>query len=400
MLNTLVSILWFLLIFSIVVVSHEFGHFIIARANGIHVVEFFVGFGPTLIHWTKGGTKYSIKLLPLGGACVFDMPDELEDKDSEDNIAKKALGTGASALTGGAVSLNGSVSKESSGPRDADADNEEKGKYGGPYFEASVWKRLAVTVAGPLFNMILGFIIAFVMVNLIAVRDPVATHVIEGSAAEAAGLKDGDRIISLNGQKICIYEDMLLYTMLHKGGDILTVYERDGERDMAVIKPQYIESERRYLLGIENSTFAKVQGFGAFKYAWYEMRYNLKATYGSLMMLFRGKVKSTDVSGPVGIAVNVVGKTYEETKQYGFMTVLVNMMNIALALTVNLGILNLLPIPALDGGKLIFILIEIIRGKPVPRDKEALVTFVGVIFFIVLIVLVFFNDIKNVFFVH
>ncbi len=379
MLNTLISILWFILIFSIVVVSHEFGHFIIARANGIHVVEFFVGFGPTLIHWTKGGTKYSIKLLPLGGACVFDMPDELQEKDDENS--------------------EGNVEEiDTDKAADNETADEEKGKYGGPYFEAGVWKRMAVTVAGPLFNLILGFIIAFVMVNLIAVRDPVATHVIPGSAAEEAGLQDGDRIISLNGQKICIYEDMILYTVLHNGGDILTVYERNGERDMAVVKPQYNEAERRYILGIENATFAQVKGLNAFKYAWYEMRYNLKATYGSLMMLFRGRVKSEDVSGPVGIAVNVVGKTYEETKQYGFMTVLVNMMNIALALTVNLGILNLLPIPALDGGKLIFILVEMVRGKPVPREKEALVTFIGVIFFIVLIVFVLFNDIKNIFF--
>ncbi len=395
MLNTLISILWFILIFSIVVVSHEFGHFIIARANGIHVVEFFVGFGPTLIHWTRGGTKYSIKLFPLGGACVFDMPDELDDKDGEDS---KETDT-----TEEINEISESEDSEKVGAAEGiEADKadikEDERKYGGPYLEASVWKRLAVTVAGPLFNLILGFIVAFVMVNLIAVRDPVATHVIEGSPAEEAGLQDGDRIISLNGQKVCLYEDLILYTMMHNGGDIYLTYERNGERDMAIVKPQYVESERRYLLGIENSTFAEVKGFGAFKYAWYEMRYNLKATYGSILMLFRGKVKSQDVSGPVGIAVNVVGKTYEETKQYGFMTVLVNMMNIALALTVNLGILNLLPIPALDGGKLIFILIEIIRGKPIPREKEALVTFGGVIFFIVLIVLVLFNDIKNIFF--
>ncbi|MBR1860273.1 MAG: site-2 protease family protein [Lachnospiraceae bacterium] len=396
MLNTLISVLWFLLIFLIVVVSHEFGHFIIARANGIHVAEFFVGFGPTLIHWTIGGTKYSIKLLPLGGACVFDVEDDLED-------AITRRGEKISEKSGYVSETGNSTAEEISGAESKDINRDAKEaaddhKYGMPYLEASVWKRLAVTVAGPLFNIILGFIISFILVNLIAIRDPVATDVIDGGAAQAAGILPGDRIISLNGQKICLYEDIMLFNALFNGGDVLTVYERDGVRGSVVITPQYNEEEGRYLLGISNADFVELHGADAFKYAWYEMRYNLKATYGSLFMLIRGRVKTKDVSGPVGIAVNVVGKTYEETKQYGFSTVLVNMMNIALMLTVNLGILNLLPIPALDGGKLIFLLIEIIRGKPVPRDKEAIVNFIGVIFFIVLMVLVFFNDIRNIFF--
>ncbi|MCR4616936.1 MAG: site-2 protease family protein [Lachnospiraceae bacterium] len=367
MLNTLISVLWFLLIFSVVVVSHEFGHFIIARANGIHVVEFFVGFGPTIIHWTKGGTKYSIKLLPLGGACVFEGLDDVEDEEKKEN-GKEAL-----------------------------PDNPD-GKYGGSFLEANVWKRLAVTVAGPVFNIILGFIIAFIMVNLIVIREPVATSVTEGGAAQAAGLCDGDVIKSMNGQKICIYEDIILFNALYDGGDVELVYERDGENYETVLTPQYDETEGRYLIGIMNSSFVDLKGFDAIKYTWYEVRYNFKMTYGSLLMLIKGKVKSSDVAGPVGIAVNVVGKTYEETKEYGFSTVVVNMLNIALMLTINLGVLNMLPIPALDGGKLMFILFEIIRGKPVPRDKEALVNFIGVVFFIVLIVLVFFNDIKNIFF--
>ena len=382
MLNVLVSILWFILIFSVIVISHEFGHFIIARANGIHVVEFFIGFGPTLIHWTKGGTKYSIKLLPLGGACVFEGIDDVEDaiKKRSENIEEKA-----------------NIAKTDKETEDKSYVNQEN-KYGGSYLDANVWKRLAVTIAGPVFNIILGFIIAFVLVNMIAIRDPVATDILPGGAAEAAGLKPGDRIISLNGQRICLYDDIVMFNVIYNGGEVLTVYERDGERYATVLNPQYDEAEGRYLIGISNSTFVKLKGLDAFKYTWYEMRYNFKATYASLFMLIRGRVKSTDVSGPVGIAVNVVGKTYEETKQYGFGTVLVNMMNIALMLTVNLGILNLLPIPALDGGKLIFLLIEIVRGKPVPRDKEALINFIGIIFFIILIIFVFFNDIKNIFF--
>jgi regulator of sigma E protease len=380
MLNTLISILWFILIFSVVVISHEFGHYIIARANGIHVVEFFIGFGPTLIHWTKGGTKYSIKLLPLGGACVFEGLDDVEDTIKGKNIADVARGE-----------VGDSENTE-------EATAEKSNDFGGSFLDASVWKRLAVTIAGPVFNIILGFIIAFIMVNLIAVRDPIATEIIPGGAAEAAGLQAGDRIISLNGQRICLYEDIVLFNVVYHGGDVNVVYERDGVKGKTTLTPLYNEQEGRYMIGIANASFVEMKGLDAFKYTWYEMRYNFKMTYSSLFMLVRGRVKTTDVSGPVGIAVNVVGKTYEATKDYGFATVVVNMLNIALMLTVNLGILNLLPIPALDGGRLIFLLIEIIRGKPVPRDKEALVNFIGVIFFIILIIFVFFNDIRNIFF--
>jgi len=391
MLNTIVSVLWFLLIFCIVVISHEMGHFLIAKANGIHVVEFFIGFGPTLIKWNKGGTKYSIKLLPLGGACVFEGEDDPED-------TLKNAGKGKPVSENAAYGSEGSKADSEKTESSETVKSGQNKKYGSSFTEASAWRRLAVIIAGPFFNIVLGFIIAFIMVNLVAIRDPVATEIIPGGAAEEAGLLPGDRIISMNGQRICLYEDIVLFNALSDHKNVLVVYERDGERKSAVLVPKYDEEEGRYLIGIANSSFVELKGLDAFKYTWYEMRYNFKMTYGSLFMLVRGRVKTTDVSGPVGIAVNVVGETYAQTKQYGFSTVFVNMLNIALMLTVNLGVLNLLPIPALDGGRLIFILLEIIRGKPVPRDKEALVHFIGMIFFIILIVLVFFNDIRNIFF--
>ena len=119
-------------------------------------------------------------------------------------------------------------------------------------------------------------------------------------------------------------------------------------------------------------------------------------TAETAVLLVKGQVGREDVAGPVGIAVNLVGKTYEESKQYGWQSVMVNMMNITLMLSVNLGIINLLPLPALDGGRLMFMLIEVVRGKPVPPDKEGMVHFAGLIFFMVLMVLVLFNDIANI----
>lgn len=184
----------------------------------------------------------------------------------------------------------------------------------------------------------------------------------------------------------------------YRGGDIEVKYLRDGKTAITKLTPQYNEEYGIYMLGISNAEFMEPRGISTVKYAWYEMRYSVKATYKSLGMLFSGKVSRQDVAGPVGIAVNVVGATYEQTKEYGWQTVLLSMLNIMLMLSVNLGILNLLPVPALDGGRLVFLLIEVIRGKPIAPEKEGMVHFIGLVFFMILMVFIFFNDISNIFF--
>lgn len=346
------TLILFVVIFGVVVVSHEFGHFLLGRANGIHVVEFAIGMGPNIFSFTKGDTKYSLKLFPIGGACMFEGEDGLELKEGE-------------------------TSK-------------------GSFLNASVWGRISTVFAGPFFNFILAFIIAIIMVSMIVIRDPVATEVLDGSAAMEAGLQDGDRITTIDGEKVYLYEELLLFTYTHRGGAVEVGYERDGVAQTAMIEPKLDEASGRYMLGISNADFVEVEGFDCFKYAWYEVRYSVKNTYKSLLMLVQGQVSRKDVAGPVGIA-NMVGETYENTKEYGWQNVLVNMMNITLLLSVNLGILNLLPLPALDGGRLVFLLVEVVRGKPVPPEKEGMVHFIGLIFFMILMVLVLFNDIANIF---
>lgn len=348
------TLIFFIVIFGLVVMSHEFGHFLLAKANGIHVVEFSVGMGPTLLHFTKGDTKYSLKLLPFGGACMF---------EGEDGLATK----------------EGEVSE-------------------GSFLNAPVWERISTVVAGPLFNFILAFIIAFIMVNMVVLRDPIATEVLDGSAAMEAGLQAGDRIISLDGEKVYLYEEIQMFTQLkYTGGDVEVRYERDGVEGETILTPQYDESTGRYMLGISNAEFVELKGADGFKYAYYEIRKCVKMTYQSLAMLVQGRVGRQDLAGPVGIA-NLVGETYEETKEYGWQNVLVNMLNITMVLSVNLGIMNLLPFPALDGGRLVFLLVEVVRGKPVPPEKEGMVHFVGLMFFMVLMVFILFNDISNIFF--
>ena len=291
----MVTLILFVLIFGVVVISHEFGHFLLAKANGIHVIEFSVGMGPNLFSFQKGDTKYSLKLLPIGGACMFEGEDGLNEKeDGED--------------------------------------------HSGSFLNANVWARISTVLAGPVFNFILGFIIAFIMVNLITmIRDPVATEIVDGGAAQEAGLQAGDRILSLNGSKIHLYEEIQLFTLTYRGGNVAVQYERDGVKGTTTLTPKYDESAGRYMIGISNADFVQLSGLDCFRYSWYEMRYCVTMTWKSLAMLVQGQVSRQDVAGPVGIAVNVVGKTYESTKDYGWQNVLVNMLNITLMLTVNLG---------------------------------------------------------------
>ncbi len=348
-----VTIIFFIVIFGLVVISHEFGHFLLAKANGIHVVEFSVGMGPKIFSFQKGDTVYALRLLPIGGACMFEGEDGLDAKEGEGSK--------------------------------------------GAFPNAPVWGRISTVLAGPLFNFFLGIIIALIMVQFIAITDNRVTEVSEGSPAEAAGLQAGDRILSLDGERTCIGSDITLFTLSTRGGPVEVRYERDGQKYTTTLEPLYNAEEDRYLMGISLGEQAEVKGLGNLKYAWYEMRYFVRATFKSLGMLIGGRVGREDVAGPVGIAVNVVGKTYEETRQYGWFTVLLNMMNITLMLTVNLGILNLLPLPALDGGRLVFLLLEVFRGKPIPPEKEGMVHLAGLVFFLALMVVVFFNDLVNVF---
>ena len=354
------SIIWFIIIFSIVVISHEFGHYLLARANGIRVKEFLVGFGPVIFKFKKGETVFKVCLLPLGGACVYDGMDEI-DKDAEEE------------------------------------DDTERIIDRSKFPNAKPWAKIATLVAGPLFNFVLGFIVAFIMVNMIVIREPVVTEVIEGGAAEAAGIMAGDRITAIDGEKIYLYDEISVYTTLYRGGETHLTVDRNGEKLEIVMTPYYSEQYGKYMIGIINDTFVEeLKGGDAFRYTWYEMRYNVIMVWKSLGALLTGHLARENVAGPVGV-VNMVGDIIEETSPYGWQTVLVNMLNLMLLLTVNLGIFNMLPVPALDGGRLLFALIELVRGKPVPPKKEAYVHLAGMVLLLIIVVIVFFNDIHNIF---
>ncbi|MCM1155946.1 MAG: RIP metalloprotease RseP [Roseburia sp.] len=344
----IVTIILFLIIFSIVVISHEFGHFIIGKRNGIRVVEFSVGMGPTLFSFQKGETKYSLRLLPLGGACMF---------DGEDGLA------------------------------------EEKGEADEHTFLAApVWARIAAVFAGPFFNFVLAFLFALLLVAFSGTDLPVIWHVSEGSAAEEAGLMPGDTIMKINGERTYLSREIILISALNRGEDMELLIERNGQEQNVTITPRYSEEDARYYMGLATGEQIKCNPLQVFQYSMYEMRYWVKMTYKSLFMLLQGRVSRNDVSGPIGIA-QMIGDNYEAARPEGITIVIFTMMRIVILLSVNLGIINLLPIPALDGGRLVFMFIEVFRGKPVPPEKEGMVHFAGMVVLMLLMVFVMYNDI-------
>lgn len=336
-----------ILVFGTIVFVHEFGHFSVAKANGIRVDEFSIGMGPRLWSKVKGETRYSLKLLPIGGSCMM----------GED-----------------------------------DADDMSEGSFN----SKSVWARIAVVAAGAIFNFILAFVFAVIIVAYAGYDEPIISGTVEGYSAEAEGMQAGDKIVRMNDKKINLWREVTYYNTFHQGEEIDLVYERDGEKYEVTITPKQDE-DGNYLMGVMSpGQYQKANVFTALKYGVYEVKFWICTTIESLKMLITGQVGADQLSGPVGI-VNVVDDTYKESKSYGAVVVIMQMLNIGILLSANLGVMNLLPLPALDGGRLVFLIIEAIRGKRVPPEKEGIVHTVGMVFLLALMVFVLFNDLKRIF---
>ena len=367
--DLIVSVLIFFVIFGLLVISHESGHFLIARAGNIRVKEFTVGLGPVLLQRIKRGTAYSLRLLPFGGACIYDGMIGLDDDETEEDKTPFFA------------------------PR-AEVKATEEVPEGMPFPEAPVYARIATVLGGPLFNVILAYLLAVVVTYFTVWSFPVLKGIAEDSAAQEAGLMEGDVIVKMDREHIHMAQEVTLNSALNKGQDIVIVYERDGERHTTTITPKYNEEEGRYYLGFFIGQYERVSGISTLKYAWYNVEYAIKGTYKSLLMLIKGQLDKNDVSGPVGM-VKIVDDTYTESKAYGVSAVVLTMMDLAILLSVNLGIMNLLPLPALDGGRLLFLFIEVLRGKPIPPEKEGMVHLAGMVALIALMVFVLFNDITK-----
>lgn len=336
-----------LLVFSVIIIVHELGHFLLAKYNGITVNEFSLGMGPRLLSFERGGTRYSWKLLPFGGSCMM-------------------MGE----------------------------DGEEEGE--GSFGSKSVWARISVIAAGPVFNFLLAFFLSLFIVGNIGYDPSVILGVVEGYPAAEAGLEAGDVITSMNGKHIRLYREFSNYVMFHEGETVEFEYVRDGQTYVTTVEP--VMTENGYKYGISGSVNyrQKTGVLDTLKYSAYEVYYWIDTTLQSLGMMLKGGVELDDMSGPVGV-VEAIGDTYEESKSEGTLYVWLNLFNVAILLTANLGVMNLLPIPALDGGRLVFLIIEAIRGKRMNPETEGKIHFAGLMVLLALMVIVMFNDIRKIF---
>ena len=337
-----------IIIFSFIVFFHELGHFLLAKKNGIDVEEFAIGMGPTLYSREYKGTKYAVRLFPIGGFCA--MGEDEEATDSPGNFNNK-----------------------------------------------SVWARISVILAGPMFNFILAIIFATILTAMVGYDRPVIESVAEGFPAEEAGLREGDRIVRMGEKKIRIFREITIYNQFHQGEDVEITYSRNGEEHRVTLSPKEDEELGYSRLGITSEGYRKANALEAVRYGAYSVNYWISTTVESLKMLITGKVSINNLTGPVGI-VDVVEDTYQESKSYGNFVVLVELLNIAIMLSANLGVMNLLPFPALDGGRLVFLFLEAVRRKRVSPEKEGYVHLVGIVCLMVLMVVVMYNDIRRIFF--
>lgn len=359
---TISGIILAIIIFSIIVIFHELGHFLAAKACGVRVNEFSLGLGPTIVSFKKGETVYSLKALPFGGACAMEGEDSENSEDTEDS--------------------------ESSQHRESD---------GRAFYDKKCWQRILIVFMGPFFNFVMAYVFSVILLTCMGVDKPIVSAVTPGYAAEEAGIMAGDKLIAINNYRVHFFAEITIYNTFHQGEPVNIVYERNGERYSTVLVPKLDEESGRYLIGfVRIGERDKVSFIEALAYGFGEMKYQIYATYKTLGMLLTGGVGLDQVSGPVGI-VSTIDNVYQQSVDSGIFYIFINMISIAILLSANLGVMNLLPIPALDGGRLFFLLIELIIGRRIPAKFENAIHMTGFILLLGVMVLVLFKDIIYIF---
>jgi len=365
---------------------HEFGHFIAAKLSGVKVFEFAIGMGPAIFKKQKGETLYSVRIFPIGGYCSLEGEDAESDSPSAFNNQK-------------------------------------------------LWKRFIVVSAGAILNILLGFVLSVVLMSGVEETPvPVIESLVENTNTALAGIEPGDRIVEINGHKINFYTDVSYYlSEMEKEQELQITVKRNGEKHSysflpsveestilyeengakittsinGVISEEYVEyneEQKEYYsdkIGETSTSQRLIMGFvpeikemtftRAVDEAYHYTFFVVKMVYDALGDLVTGKTGIDQFSGPVGIATVVDEAVH--SPGYGIEDII----NIIVLLTINLGVFNLLPLPALDGGRLVFILIEFIFRKPVPPEKEGMVHAIGMVLLMLLAVVVLFNDVLKLF---
>ena len=327
------TIIYAILIFCMLIFVHELGHFMVAKACGVKVNEFAIGMGPAIFKKQKGETLYALRIFPIGGYCAM----EGEDEDSEDPRA---------------------------------------------FNRKPAWQRALVLAAGSFMNLLTCVVLLIIIAFFMGQATTVIDQVEKGSPAETAGIMAGDRITDIDGNNIKEWDDITGTIGDNKGEAITITVDRDGNEMTFKTKPEYDKEQKRSLIGItpalkRNVGTAFIDGIkntGSMTVMMYDV----------LRQLFTGEASVKDLSGPVGIVYAV-----NETAKSGVMYV----VYLAALLSLNLAIINMLPLPALDGGRLLFLLIRKITGKRVSDQMEGRIHFIGIMLLMLLMVYVTFNDV-------
>ncbi len=375
------NILIAVIIFSLIVIFHELGHFSLAKANGIQVEEFSLGMGPRLITVVKGDNGFRVFILKNTNQL-----EDIADITGHTWYSLKLL------LFGGSCMMLGEETEEES-------ENAFNNK--------SVYARMSVIFAGPFFNFILAFALSIIIVGMHGYDPAVISDVEKGGQMEAAGFQSGDVVTEINGSNIVLNREISSYFQFSPldGEPVELTIERDGKEITKKVTPvltKRSDGTECYLLGFTyGAEPIKTNALGTLKYSAYEVRYWIVTTVKSVGSLIRGKISKDDIAGPVGI-VNIVGDSIDSAKansdpQDATKNIVLTLINFCILLSANLGVMNLLPIPALDGGRLLFLIIEWIRRKPLNPKFEGVVNFAGFAALMVLMVFVMFNDIVKLF---
>ena len=351
-----------LLIFGAVIAIHEFGHFAMAKLCGVQVNEFSIGMGPALIKTYRKGTQYTLRLLPVGGFVALEGEESPESTQAE----------------GGNEDAAPAIPPEVLAQR-----------TGKPLNEAAVWQRMLVMAAGAVMNFVLGFVVLLLLISLRS--EPITSKVIyaveDNALCGQTGLQAGDEIVAVNGRHCFVANDMLYELMRTESYRAAFTVRRDGKLvelpDVQFDTWQDAQGQTHMTLGFTVYGLKKTPK-NVLKEAANSVIYYGWIIYTSLADLLRGRESINDLSGPVGI-VTAIG----QAASYGWEDV----FELLALITINLGVLNLLPFPALDGGKIVFLLIEAVTGHAVPEKIQGSLTVAAFALLFGLMLFATYNDI-------
>ena len=431
---TIFSIIIAILGLGFLVFFHELGHFLAAKLCHVGVLEFSIGMGPRILSRVIGNTRYSLKLLPLGGSCAmlgedsagsgdFSTPHGSPEKASVDDFSSAKQDSRDSFSTSvfpASEDRNGFRPLATCPASSTDADTEvhwidyegvrfrsdEIAKYS--FNEKSAPQRFFICIAGVLNNFILATILAFVLVGFCGYDRLYVMDTTPDTPVAEAGFERGDFLQSIGYEgksqsAVPGYRDLFIWlyvnsTDFDENTKLEAVVLRDGEKKTLHFQPYYDTTQQKYKLGIlfYGGRFLPSSPQEFVEDAFYEVRYNTTVVLQSLRLLVHGRVQRQEVMGPVG-AVTVMGSTVEQSSQYGALNAFLVLLELLVMLSANLGVMNLLPVPALDGGRLLFILLEMISRRRLDPQLEEKINQIGMILLLLLMAAVMSNDILNLF---